>query len=62
MVKIEHAIYQLAKMFGQHFDEKNDLLSHITHQSIDVLKVLKLNAIDPADFLESGLKNFHHIT
>jgi hypothetical protein len=38
-VKIEHAVYQSAKMFGRHFDEKDELLSHITRQSIDVLKV-----------------------
>ncbi|KAF8131166.1 hypothetical protein EV363DRAFT_1584023 [Boletus edulis] len=37
-VKIEHAVYQSAKMFGRHFDDKDDLLSHITRQSIDVLK------------------------
>ncbi|KAG8218255.1 hypothetical protein J3R82DRAFT_3865 [Butyriboletus roseoflavus] len=37
-VKIEHAVYQSAKMFGRHFDEKDDLLSHITRQSIDVMK------------------------
>ncbi|EGO01474.1 hypothetical protein SERLA73DRAFT_158777 [Serpula lacrymans var. lacrymans S7.3] len=37
-VKIEHAVYQSAKMFGRHFDEKDDLLSHVTRQSIDVLK------------------------
>ncbi|KAF8898155.1 P-loop containing nucleoside triphosphate hydrolase protein [Gymnopilus junonius] len=35
---IEHAVYQSAKMFGRHFDEKDELLSHITRQSIDVLK------------------------
>lgn len=38
-VKIEHAVYQSAKMFGRHFDEKDEILSHITRQSIDVLKV-----------------------
>ena len=38
-VKIEHAVYQSAKMFGRHFDEKDELYSHITRQSIDVLKV-----------------------
>jgi len=38
-VKIEHAVYQSAKMFGRHFDDKDELLSHITRQSIDVLKV-----------------------
>jgi len=38
-IKIEHAVYQSAKMFGRHFDDKDELLSHITRQSIDVLKV-----------------------
>jgi hypothetical protein len=38
-VKIEHAVYQSAKMFGRHFDEKDEILSHISRQSIDVLKV-----------------------
>ena len=38
-VKIEHAVYQSAKMFGRHFDEKDEILSHVTRQSIDVLKV-----------------------
>ena len=38
-VKIEHAVYQSAKMFGRHFDEKDEVISHITRASIDVLKV-----------------------
>ena len=38
-VKIEHAVYQSAKMFGRHFDEKDELVSHITRASIDVLNV-----------------------
>ena len=38
-VKIEHAVYQSAKMFGRHFDEKDEVISHITRQSIDVMKV-----------------------
>ena len=38
-MKIEHAVYQSAKMFGRHFDEKDEVLSHVTRQSIDVLKV-----------------------
>jgi translation initiation factor 5B len=38
-VKVEHAVYQSSKMFGRHFDEKDELLSHVTRQSIDVLKV-----------------------
>jgi len=37
-VKIEHAVYQSAKMFGRHFDEKDEIYSHITRLSIDVLK------------------------
>lgn len=40
-VKIEHAVYQSAKMFGRHFDDKDEVYSHITRQSIDVLKVRK---------------------
>ena len=38
-VKVEHAVYQSAKMFGRHFDDKDEVYSHITRQSIDVLKV-----------------------
>jgi hypothetical protein len=38
-VKIEHTVYQSAKMFGRHFDEKDEILSHVTRQSVDVLKV-----------------------
>lgn len=37
-VKIEHAVYESAKMFGRHFDEKDEIYSLITRQSIDVLK------------------------
>ncbi|KAI0034407.1 hypothetical protein K488DRAFT_84025 [Vararia minispora EC-137] len=37
-VKIEHAVYQSAKMFGRHFDDKDEIYSRITRQSIDVLK------------------------
>lgn len=38
-VKIEHAVYESAKMFGRHFDDKDEIISQITRQSIDVLKV-----------------------
>jgi hypothetical protein len=38
-VKIEHAVYQSARMFGRHFDEKDEVYSRISRQSIDVLKV-----------------------
>ncbi|EKM59530.1 uncharacterized protein PHACADRAFT_250096 [Phanerochaete carnosa HHB-10118-sp] len=37
-VKIEHAVYESAKMFGRHFDDKDEIYSLITRQSIDVLK------------------------
>lgn len=40
-MKIEHAVYQAARMFGRHFDEHDELVSHITRQSIDVLKVCR---------------------
>lgn len=45
-VKIEHAVYQSAKMFGRHFDDKDEILSHISRQSIDVLKVVYLLFVD----------------
>ena len=38
-VKIEHAVYQSAKMFGRHFDDKDEVISHVTRESIDILKV-----------------------
>ena len=38
-VKIEHAVYETAKMAGRHFDENDELLSMVSRQSIDVLKV-----------------------
>ncbi|KAG9092561.1 hypothetical protein FS749_015618 [Ceratobasidium sp. UAMH 11750] len=37
-VKVEHAVYESAKMFGRHFDDKDEVYSMITRQSIDVLK------------------------
>ena len=43
-VKIEHAVYQSAKLFGRHFDDKDEVISHITRQSIDVLKVIDLSS------------------
>lgn len=49
-VKIEHAVYQSAKMFGRHFDEKDEVYSRVSRQSIDVLKVctslVHINFID----------------
>ncbi|KAI9449493.1 P-loop containing nucleoside triphosphate hydrolase protein [Lactarius psammicola] len=37
-VKIEHAVYQSAKLFGRHFDDKDEVYSRISRQSIDTLK------------------------
>ena len=37
-VKIEHAVYQSAKIFRRHFNEKDEILNHITRQNIDILK------------------------
>jgi len=37
-VKIEHAVYESAKMFGRHFDEKDEIVSLITRLSIDTMK------------------------
>lgn len=60
-VKIEHAVYQSAKMFGRHFDEKDELLSHITRQSIDVLKVYIVLA-RPSDLFLIVTDYFYHRT
>ncbi|KJA21714.1 hypothetical protein HYPSUDRAFT_140306 [Hypholoma sublateritium FD-334 SS-4] len=60
-VKIEHAVYQSAKMFGRHFDEKDELLSHITRQSIDVLKTsFKADVSNDEWLLIRGLKTVRH--
>lgn len=37
-VKIEHASYQSAMTYGRQFDDKDELISQISRQSIDVLK------------------------
>ncbi|KAF8554092.1 hypothetical protein OG21DRAFT_1522679 [Imleria badia] len=59
-VKIEHAVYQSAKMFGRHFDDKDDLLSHITRQSIDVLKSsFKTDVSNEEWLLIKALKQVH---
>ncbi|KAG9127764.1 hypothetical protein FRC07_009889 [Ceratobasidium sp. 392] len=34
-VKIEHAVYESAKMFGRHFDDKDEVYSMVSRQSID---------------------------
>jgi len=50
-VKIEHAVYESTKMFGRHFDEKDELLSMITRQSIDVLKESFRADVTPDEWL-----------
>ena len=50
-IKIEHAVYQSAKMYGRHFDDKDELYSHISRQSIDVLKVRRDYSIIVGPFL-----------
>ncbi|KAE8257396.1 hypothetical protein A4X13_0g2382 [Tilletia indica] len=37
-VRIEHAVYESAKIFGRHFDEKDEVISMISRNSIDALK------------------------
>lgn len=37
-IKIECPSYETPKMIGRHFTEKDGIVSHITRQSIDVLK------------------------
>ncbi|GAA5882713.1 hypothetical protein JCM16303_006557 [Sporobolomyces ruberrimus] len=37
-VKIEHAAHESAKQFGRHFDEKDEIVSMISRNSIDALK------------------------
>ena len=37
-IKIESEQPEFQKMFGRHFDEKDDLVSRITRQSIDAIK------------------------
>jgi len=49
-VKIEHAVYQSAKMFGRHFDEKDVIMSRVTRESIDVLKTLFREQVDRDDW------------
>jgi hypothetical protein len=41
-VKIEHAVYQPAKMFGRHFQEADEIVSQISRESLDVLKVSRI--------------------
>lgn len=37
--RIEHAVYEPARMFGRHFEESDEIVSLLSRQSIDTLKV-----------------------
>ncbi|WVW83363.1 hypothetical protein I302_105382 [Kwoniella bestiolae CBS 10118] len=49
-VKIERAPYQTARMFNRHFDEKDEVVSLITRQSIDTLKTTFRDQVEMADW------------
>lgn len=62
-VKIEHAVYQSAKMFGRHFDDKDEVFSHISRQSIDVLKsTFKADVTNEEWLLIKALKPWFNIS
>ena len=50
-VKIEHAVYETSRLFGRHFDEKDELVSMISRESIDVLKSLFKAEVSKDDWL-----------
>jgi translation initiation factor 5B len=49
-IKIDHAVYQSAKSYGRHFDEKDELISHLSRSSIDVLKTTFRDQVDLSDW------------
>ncbi|KAK8869983.1 hypothetical protein IAR55_000553 [Kwoniella newhampshirensis] len=49
-VKIERAPHQAAKLYGRHFDDKDEVVSLITRQSIDTLKTNFRDQVDLADW------------
>jgi len=50
-IKIERASYQHAKQYGRHFDENDEVISHISRTSIDVLKGTFREQVDPSDWM-----------
>lgn len=50
-VKIEHASYQPSRLFGRHFDEKSEVISHISRSSIDTLKELFREEVPKEDWV-----------
>ncbi|TXT13736.1 hypothetical protein VHUM_01103 [Vanrija humicola] len=49
-VKIERAAYQAARAFGRHFDEKDEVVSLISRQSLDVLKNTFRDQVELSDW------------
>ncbi|KAI9016948.1 P-loop containing nucleoside triphosphate hydrolase protein [Gaertneriomyces semiglobifer] len=61
-IKIEGAEYETPKLFGRHFTEKNELMSHITRGSIDILKTTFRNDVSKDEWaLIIKLKKFLNI-
>ncbi|KAI8824354.1 P-loop containing nucleoside triphosphate hydrolase protein [Fimicolochytrium jonesii] len=49
-IKIECPDFETPKLFGRHFTEKNELYSHITRPSIDILKTTFRNDLSKDDW------------
>ncbi|WVQ98522.1 hypothetical protein IAU59_005648 [Kwoniella sp. CBS 9459] len=49
-VKIERAPHQSAKLYGRHFDDKDDVVSLISRQSIDTLKTNFRDQVEMSDW------------
>jgi len=49
-IKIERASYEAAKSYGRHFDDKDEVVSLISRQSIDTLKTSFRDQVELADW------------
>ncbi|KNC96910.1 translation initiation factor aIF-2 [Spizellomyces punctatus DAOM BR117] len=49
-IKIESPEYETPKLFGRHFTERNEIYSHITRASIDILKTTFRNDLSKDDW------------
>lgn len=49
-VKIERAPHQSAKLYGRHFDDKDEVVSLISRQSIDTLKANFRDQVELSDW------------
>jgi translation initiation factor 5B len=50
-IKIECPVYENPRMFGRHFEQKDDLISKISRESIDILKENFRNEMSKEDWL-----------